>query len=826
MQVTDILVPIKNFYVSEEPRDVSSYFITVEGKVNNKETFSLVNSMASLYAPAKYRISNVNIKNKNLAQFKKPSKIYWDIIFTKRDAKFYISMDTCDEDSVMNKAKTTWNRCRFSKLEITNHDLKKIDMKTNLEKCTACEMVLKTFNYKSLNTDLSNQYPLTNMIGITKALKDDEFVRVNIAIEPTSRLSWISQAKDEMKAYNQGKIVNNEIGLKEQMMRLGIDVFQFATDMFLEYQMTLIECILGIFMIDGLSISNDITSKSSNRNGTSSKSNSKARKFEMLNDDDDIIDRAYASRSSSNYKSTAATFKTKITIISQSDNIDRARANMIAVGGAYKDLTNDNELVMRMYSDGEARRAINEIKNNDVFIGKKCILSDREICKMIQLPQRELQEEYKMDVIETREMDIPKELTGGNIRICEVDEPSKNRKVVATFPQSTNLLARKTVIIGGENSGKTTQLTRLSKDFYKAKISNFVIDHQENGKLTNEISSKIPVGDKIIYDVYNEMPALAFTEISKLITEDMDGMLRLDYANMIAQQVILFVNSITDDETGRLTGRMKRFLHSASMVTFIRPKATINDVFDVLRSYKKRNEALRYARYSKLFEEDDDIFTDLEELHKREDKGKEKGKIVGTREDLITGIVNRINVLKQNPKIKAMLKKEYDENDDIDKYIQSGKSVFVKIPQNKFPDDDTRDMLAVFYFSRLWLTVQIRDENKDSRLCHVVLDEIKALPTLATFMEKHITEFRRHRLALTISAHGLAQFGKLLKQLKDSGANFIILTPTEKNNIELLKEEISPFTLEEALNLKPHHGLCVINYGNKYAKFIGRMFEN
>ena len=822
MQVTDILVPIKNFYLSEESRAISSYSIKVEGGVNNRETLALVNSMASTYAPPKYRLSNINIKSNNLAQLRKPSKIYWDIIFTKREVKFYISMDECNEDTIINKAKTTWNRCKISKLDITDHDLKKIDMKTDIDKCAACEMVLKTYNYKSLNTDLSNQYPLTNMLGIVRALKDDEFVRVNVAIEPTSRLNWISQAKDEIKSFNQGKIINNEIGLREQMIKLGLGAFETAADFYIEYKMLLLECIFGVFFPEGLNLSEDIHTKDKGRSTTIAKSSSKAKRLELINEDDDIIERAYSRTSSSNYKTTATTFKTKISIISQSNDADRSRINMLAIGSAYKDLTDDNELVMRMYSKNETAKCIHDIMINEVEIGKKCILSDKEICKMIQLPQKGLQEEYKMDVIDTREMDIPKELTGGNIRICEVDEPSKNRKIVATFPKDTNLLARKTVLLGGENSGKTTQLMRLSKDFYHAKISNFVIDHQENGKLTETISKPIPDKDKIIYDVYNDMPALAFTEISKLITEDMNGMLRLDYANMIAQQVILFVNSITDEETGRLTGRMRRFLHSASMVTFIRPKATINDVFEVLRNYKKRNEALRYARYSKLFDEDDDIFTDLEELHKREDKGK----IVGTREDLITGIINRINALKQNPKIKAMLKKEYDENDDIDKYIQTGKSIFVKIPQNKFPDDDTRDMLAVFYFSRLWLTVQIRDENKDSRLCHVVLDEIKALPTLATFMEKHITEFRRHRLALTISAHGLAQFGKLLKQLKDSGANFIILSPTEKNNIELLKEEISPFTIEEALNLKPHHGLCVINYGNRYAKFIGRMFKD
>lgn len=800
-----IVSKLKNFYINDIPENYITYNITPTINTNNKEIISLANAISTLYKPPRERFGNLDIKSKTLFTMKHNKKCFWDIVLSKKKVQFYITVHEEDIDLIINKAKTVWNGCSFKEDIINDKSLPYVE---------CCEMVLKTFNFKSLSTDISSQYPLTNMIGLIKSLEDDEYVRVNIAIEPTSRLNWISQAKEESKRYENGEVLNNDIGLIDKAFKTFTKGINDILDLYIQMKMIPIEAIFGLFL------NTDIDASHNNKKEEKAK---RRKRYEI--DDEDMISFT-TKRSSSTYKSTANVYKTRISILSYSNNEDRAKIGMLATANSYKDLTEDNELIIRPIDASVKYDYINSVLTHNIKTSKICTLCDKELCKLIQLPQKTLQQEHKMNVIDTRESDIPQELQGGDVRICEVEESSKNKKTIATFPTNTNLLARKTVILGGENSGKTTQLRRLSKEFYKSKTTNFVIDHQENGKMTNDISSVISDEDKIIYDVYNEMPPLAFTEISKRITEGMDSMTRLDYANMIAKQVELFINSITDDTTGNLTSNMKRFLHSACMVTFIRPKATINDAFEVLRNYQKRNEALRYARYSNLFDEDDDILFDLEELHKRSEKASDKGKIIGTREDLIVGITNRINILKQNPRIKSMLKKEYDENDDIDKYIQSGKSIFVKIPQNKFPDDDTRDMLAVFYFSRLWLTVQIRDENKDSKLCHVVLDEIKALPTLANFMEKHLTEFRRHRIALTITAHGLAQFGKLLKQLKDSGANFIILSPTEKNNIELLKEEISPFTIEEALDLKPFHGLCVINYGNKYAKFIGKMYND
>ena len=261
---------------------------------------------------------------------------------------------------------------------------------------------------------------------------------------------------------------------------------------------------------------------------------------------------------------------------------------------------------------------------------------------------------------------------------------------------------------------------------------------------------------------------------------------------------------------------MIRYLHAASMITFIKPGATINDVFLVLRRWDKRNEAIRYAKYSGCFEKDDDIFYDLEELHERD----KEGKIIGTRENLIIGILNRIVILQKNPFIKAMLGAEINKDDNLTKWIEEGKSIFIHIPQTKFPNQNTRDILTTFFISRIWLAVQLRENNKDARLCNVIFDEVHQVPTTARFLSNHITEFRRHRLGLILSCHYLKQMRELLIALKSSGASYVLIAGTEKENLETLREEILPFTIEEGMKLKPHTSINVVNYGNQYAKFI------
>lgn len=752
--------------------------------ISNLNNDSIVNSFSNLYSTPKQRFDFENFG------YSMPKQIYFDIVFKRKQAQFFLTVAEEYSDLIENKMKTTWNKS----------EIREVDKVSNLKEefTEVCELVLKDYNFKSLSTSKNDLYPLTNMLGILDMLDEEtEQIRVNIAIEPTKRMNWIAVAKDEHKEYSKGKILDNEMSNKDKMAKLGFIGAEWLINLYIDYRLLVFESLLGLVVQDekeemkiDLKIESLEDVKQANKyNGLSSRTI---------------------------YKSTAEAFKVKISILSQSRDNNRAKLNMLAVANSYKDLNEDNALVPKLLSKKEQHKLFNEVKEGYIKPSKNCILCDKEIAKLIQLPQKELQNQYKLQSIDTREVDIPIELQNGLVRIGNSTKQGKN--ITTYWSKDKNIMALAKVFVGCQNSGKTTAIKRTVKECHKAGYSNIVIDYIENCDTAREIADTIPTEEKVILKLGNKdyIPAMAYNEVTRLITEDMDPWDRINLANLIAEQVEYLINAVTDSSTGELTAPMLRYLHAASMIAFIKPGAKINDVFMILRRWDKRNEAIRYAKYSNCFEKDDDIFFDLEELHERD----KDGKVIGTREYLISGILNRIIILQKNPYIKAMLTADIDTEEDLSRYIEEGKSIFIMIPQNKFPNQSVRDILTTFFISRIWLTVQMRENNKDARLCNVIFDEVHQVPTTARFLSNHITEFRRHRLGLTLSCHYLKQLKDLLIALKSSGASYVFIAGTEKENLEALKQELLPFTVEDGLELKPHTSLNIVNYGNQYAKFI------
>ena len=759
------------------------YKIVPDYNLSNNNNIALVNVFSSIYKTPRQRFSF----NKG---YELPNQVYFDIVFKKKQANFYISVKEEYEELIKNKMDTIWNNAEISKVD----DIDKMSFK-NTE---VCELILKDYNFKSLSVSRGDLYPLTNMMGILKMLNEEETVRINIAIEPTKRSNWVDIAKDEYKQYESGKIVNNDGNKKDELIKLGFTGAEAIVNLYIEMRLLLLESVLGIISSDKEEDKININLKID-----SLEEIKKANKYSGLS-------------SETNYKMISEVFKVRISILSSSLDNSRAKLNMLSVANSYKDLNSDNSLVVKLLSKKDQENLFNDVMENYIKPSKHCILSDKEVSKLIQLPQKDLQNEYKIQSIDTREIDIPEQLKDGLVRIGIAEKQGK--KITTYWSKDKNVMALAKVFIGPQNSGKTTAVKRTVKDCYKAGYSNIVIDFIENCQTSKEIEEVIDTKDKIILELGNKdyIPALAYNEVSNLITENMDSWDRINYTNLISEQVEYLINAITDTGTGELTAPMIRYLHAASMITFIKPGATINDVFLVLRRWDKRNEAIRYAKYSGCFEKDDDIFYDLEELHERD----KEGKIIGTRENLIIGILNRIVILQKNPFIKAMLGAEINKDDNLTKWIEEGKSIFIHIPQTKFPNQNTRDILTTFFISRIWLAVQLRENNKDARLCNVIFDEVHQVPTTARFLSNHITEFRRHRLGLILSCHYLKQMRELLIALKSSGASYVLIAGTEKENLETLREEILPFTIEEGMKLKPHTSINVVNYGNQYAKFI------
>ena len=764
-------------------RNYVTYKLIPDVNIKNSNNAALLQSIAVCFQEPLYRLSTKGILE--------TTKFYFDIELSQNHASFYLTIPENVEDLVISKAKTIWNKANIHIKPLENH----FDEETT----DIAELVLKDFNFKSLSTDKGDLYPLTNIMSITKALKEDERVRISICIEPIKRTNWIASANDEFKQFKLGKRVDREVSKSEQLMKLGIKSAEMLVNCYIEFQMLIFESILGSIVPDSDEEKKQIINVT-------------------LNNEDLMLNQLEKISSQTTYKRTAESFKTSILILSDSKDPQHRKAGILMASNAFKDLSGDNELIMRLLGHKQVKKAL----SHDFGGSNDCVLCDREVAKLIQLPQITLQKLYNLENIETKEVPLPSETLKGKIRVADVKLSSKNKTVTTYFSDDVKKVSFTNVIMGPEGCGKTTQIRRIAKECSWNGYSNILIDFIEDNKLAKEVKAAIDPAKTVVLKIGEKgfIPALAYNEVSKLITDDTDNWMKIHYASMIAEQVEYLINSIVSTTTGELSDAMVRLLNAACRVVFVKPNATIGDVFNVLMRHDKRLKAIEYAKT--IYDKDSNLFYELDSINEHDKAGK---KVTGTKmtNRSLEGVLSRFTQLTKVPFLEAMLKSEINPDHDFDKWIQEGKSIFIMIPQNLFPNPKTRDIITTYFVTRIWLAVQIREDNSNSRLCNLIFDEVHQMPNSASFIAEHVNEFRRHCLGLTISCHYLGQFASLEEAMLSKRTNYIICQGTQKDNVKKLQEEISPFTLDDLSKLKLHEAICSINYTSGRYNFIGKL---
>lgn len=767
-------------------RNYNTFKIIPDTRVKNDDNQTITQSICSTFIPPVERVTRRGVYEK--------TKIYFDIELKKGGADFYLTLPDHVGDLILSKAKTTWDKANIHQDHLDNN--------FNIDDVEFGELVLKDYNFKSLNTSKNDLYPLTNLLSLTRVLNDEERVRVSICFEPLKRVDWIERNEDDYKAFKKGKRVNREVKKSEELFKRGMTLAESAVSIYLEYKLLVLETLMGMIVSDD---SED------------------ERKEPIINinfpkQEGYILNKIDGTNHNSTYKRTAESCMTRILVLSQSEDKQRSKLNLLSVANAYKDLSDDNELVLRFPN----KKYIKEVIKHNFDGSAECILCDKEMAKLIQLPQVTLQQNYGLQVIDTKEVGVPKEGTKGKIRVAEVTLSSKNKTVTMHFSDDIKKVSFTNVVMGPEGCGKTTQIKRIAKECSWNGYSNILIDFIEDNKLAKEVRSAIDP-NKVATITLGErgfVPALAYNEVSKLIKGDTDNWMKIHYASMIAEQVEYLVNSITSQATGELSDGMIRLLNAACRIVFVKPGATVGDVLQVLKRHDKRLEAIDYART--IYGADSDLFYELDAIN---EYSKDKAEVTGTKigNKSLDGVLSRFTQLTKVPYLEAMLKAKIDPNDDFDKWIQEGKSIFIMIPQNLFPNPRTRDIITTYYITRIWLAAQIREDNSNSKLCNLIFDEVHQMPNTASFISEHVNEFRRHRLGLTISCHYLAQFKALEEALLSKRTNYIICQGTQKDNVKKLAEEIAPFTLDDLSKLKLHEAICSINYISGRHNFIGKL---
>ena len=805
---------------------MTTYRITPDFRVSNTKNEIISNTFANLYQPLMKRISLANVN------YRKQAQVHFNIVMEKRDVAFYISFPTQFEELIEGKMKSCWKGCALDEVETTDH------LRFNTVNTVGAELRLTDYNVKPVSIDLEDTSHLLSLFQVLRAINHDDKVVINIAIESMSRLDWLSIVGDETQLIKEGKdkIVSSDFTTiaKREIGKLGSEVI----GLYLEYKLLPVELLLGLMNNSGDELFNIKEGDRLLREQFENEDRRfSGRRFPIDDDDFDFRRGRRSSNQNSVFKKNSDVFKCKITILSSSEDKQKAHLNLLSVFESFKELNAENEFYIKELKHKNVISRVKEIRGYQVTMDNKCILSTKEVAKLIQLPPQKAQKDFKIKAINTLESDMPMDNFSGDVTMALTKQGGKEYVVYKPLDKSMRSLGW--ILIGGQNAGKTTCMKRIAYENYKyANETNFVIDNIEDCKIAKACREVIPntkrYDIKLSYDDTKNIPSFSFNEISCLITDDTDPFRRLTYASDIAEQIQLIIENISDDKNGGLTDAMVRYLYSASVVAYVKPYAVLQDVFDILRVPTIRDKAIEYAKSTGCFE-DDGIFLTLKQLDKvvqesrvigEDEHGKpikEKETYVVNNDQAIVGINNRIVMLEKNPYIRKMLKQKPNPNENFLKFIEEGISIVISIPQYDFKSKQIRDMISSFYLSRLWLAVQSRKDNENANVCNIFIDEVYTIPASIQLLDEHVTEFRRHRLPIFTSCHHLGQFKGTLEQFKASGGNYMFLQSTIKETYDIMKEDLSPFTYEDIHALKPHHAIIRQRGVNGYTNYIARI---
>jgi hypothetical protein len=263
---------------------------------------------------------------------------------------------------------------------------------------------------------------------------------------------------------------------------------------------------------------------------------------------------------------------------------------------------------------------------------------------------------------------------------------------------------------------------------------------------------------------------------------------------------------------------MSRTLDAACKIAFIHEGEGINTAIEILMDHNVRGKYIEKALESECFKEDDPEITKLLTLNEYD---KQTGKAIGTKENQIDFILDRISILEKDIYLRRMLKAKINYDINFTKWIDEGKTILFQMPEETFSSKQTKDTILTYLTSRVMLSSYKRKNPK--RVCHIVTDEVHQIKTCTALLSDFITEVRKYGLGFYFSAHNLRQLRVLHDSIRSAGCSYMILAGSEKESFIALREELKPYEIEDGLSLKPFHSLNLITYGNQYAKFISKL---
>ena len=760
-------IPMSKLLEVKKAEYITVQLIPTKSNKNNA-TSSIATLINSMYVKVNKLIT---IENKKLI-IKNTLKASYYIHITKKDVGFYFIIPKVHFIKFKSKFTEVWKN-----IEIREVDSIPIDP----NECTKYQLRYSMNDSLSLSVDKRNNELLSSNMSVLEVLEQNECVGIFYNFIPTSEQEsnyFKITYKEAIERYKNGENLKKS----KNVIDLGIITLKFLIT-FLD---DLVNSILSTSKINHqLFIStNKIESPSTVR------------------------------------KAKNNICKSQVIILSKSDKKEREKQLSLSACNSFDEISEDNKLVSK-----KINKKINIYSTiiNDVTVN---MTSEDECNNFIALPGASLLNQYKnIEHKQTRENPVPEELKSGVVNLGEVKY--KDNKECAYLSNDKSLQSLPLAIMGGSRSGKSTFSINMCKNIIDAGEGLIVIDFIKNTELAEQIKGITPVDRLIEIDLSNpkHVQSLAYNEIK--IKEGMSKDEILKIARMQANYVLQLVNIINNDDK-QLAPKMRKYLGAAARVAFCSPGTSMKDILKILQSHIVRHEFIDKLSDELKIDLEDSIIS-LEELddYTKVTKDNPISKICGTKDNKIEGIIDRIDLLRENLVIDSMLSKDPKDNVDFVKAMEQGKVVLIRMRDIDFDDDISIDILTTFFIQKIWIATKVRGTmHEHPGRCTVLIDEVFQSPTSQKLLTKQFVQSAKFGLKYVLTLHYMDQLSKEAQSaLKNSNASYMLISGVDKKAFEALEEEfnIHGYCLDDLLNLKQYHSLNLIKSKDGYESFITKL---
>lgn len=748
----------------------------------NYDTELIALTIANMYRLPYQRLQK-DIKKSGLKiTYQLPEKASFVISITSDDCKFYLVVPERYAKLFTEKCCEVWKRAT----------VKEVDHAPELEG-SKYELFYSKEDALSLKYNKKTNEPLSNILSVKDIMEKGDKLDILYNFIPTSQTRWKGVYNQTMKK------IESDIPVDKEKLSMS-----FIGKYILIGSIKLIDFAFDIF--------NDLLDDG--------KKAHRAPPEVAVTSTDKVSNLSKITHK----KENATVIDTQIVVCSKSEDKIREHNNALSVVESYQTLTQDNSLKYKKLNN-ETTINVVDYKFNKVYTNK---MSTAECNNFIQAPGRDIIEKHKIKTkVDVLENQIPEELQQGNIELGT--STYNNKEFNGYLPTDYNPANLALMLLAPQGAGKTNFIANLCRCANKVHEANIVIDYVKNCELSNAIKRVIDPKDVIEVDLTKKecFQAFAFNEVQY---EGDDEFARFETANMKAEQTLALINAMNKDGLP-LTGNMRRVLNAAANIVYLHNGTGVGDVIRCLEKHKYRHELINYVRKN-LSEDGDRYFEDmveaLQDIDKVEVETDKKTKevirreIVGTKRNEIDGILDRVSLLKENIYCKYMFNMGAENNIDFVKAMEEGKTILIKMPESKFNNTMVKDVLTTFFTSKIMLATKLRGglHEKPSR-CNVIYDEIYQAPTAMGVIKEILSQLRKFGTKIIISAHHLEQLtSDLKKEVKGSGASYMLLQGCDKKVFDELENEMKPYELDDLLHLKQYHSLNLIRTKSGYQKFI------